>query len=177
MDTARSPATGPRRYSRHELVTARQPSGTPKGDNCLQGGHAYRIPPGITRADLPDHRSDATNHLKIGARSFDAIDMALLRTSVISTSGLDDTDLVAGPVARRSVGRLQRQLDVLEIERDCLRKALIDAGYSLKVEPIAKYAAEVSRRGPARVPRTPASGTCLRLLLRRSRSAQRPFPE
>jgi hypothetical protein len=103
--------------------------------------------------------------------------MALLRTSVTAPSGFDDTDLVAGPIARRSVGRLQRRLDVLEIERDCLREALIDAGYSLNVEPIAKYAAEASRRGPARAPRTAASGTCLRLLLRKSRSATRDFPE
>jgi hypothetical protein len=103
--------------------------------------------------------------------------MALMRTSVTAPRKLDDADIIVGPVARRSVGRLQRRLDVLEIERDCLREALIDAGYSLKVEPIAKYAAEASRRGSARAPRSAGSSGCLRLLLRKSRSAPRTFPE
>jgi hypothetical protein len=102
--------------------------------------------------------------------------MALLQSSVTAPSGFDELDVIAGPVARRSVGRLQRRLDMLEIERDCLREALTDAGYSLKVEPIAKYAAEASRRGPAKAPRAAGSGACLRLLLRKSRSAPQAFP-
>jgi hypothetical protein len=119
--------------------------------------------------------SGGKNRLKIRVQSHDATDMPLLRISGAVAGGFDDTH-VDGTVAKRSVQMLQRQLDILEIERDCLREALIDAGYSLKVEPIAKYAFEASRRGPTRVWRRRGSGSCRRLLRRSSRSETQATP-
>ncbi len=42
------------------------------------------------------------------------------------------------------VERLMAEIDHLSRERDSLRKVLIDAGFSLRAERIARYAEEVS---------------------------------
>jgi hypothetical protein len=103
--------------------------------------------------------------------------MALLRISGADAGRFEDKHIVDGTVARRSVGRLQTRLDALEIERDCLREALIDAGYSLKIESIAKYASEAARRGPQTVSSRRGSGTCRRLLRLRTRSEAQVTPD
>jgi hypothetical protein len=50
--------------------------------------------------------------------------------------------LEAGQVVTISVGELLRHVEILERECECLRAALIDAGYSLRAERIARYASE-----------------------------------
>jgi hypothetical protein len=49
--------------------------------------------------------------------------------------------------ADRVVDHLYAELETLRRERDCLRSALVDAGFSLRAEQIARYADRASIQG------------------------------
>lgn len=96
--------------------------------------------------------------------------MTLVNPPRIAEPGPDGRRLLDRPLATCSMEQLRRRLAALEIERDSLRAALVDAGFSLKVAPIERYAAQVGRYGAHRVSGTAARGPCARVERRTHRS-------
>ena len=93
----------------------------------------------------------STSVLKYWADSFDNSSMVLLDLSSQTTDEDRDSapiDLEHTPIdmeqSNRIMGQLFTEIEHLRRERDCLRSALADAGFSLRVETIARCAHQAS---------------------------------
>jgi len=66
--------------------------------------------------------------------------MVLLHPSAQAADEDRDSTPIDMEQGHRIVGQLFMEIENLRRERDCLRSALVDAGFSLRVERIAHYA-------------------------------------
>jgi hypothetical protein len=73
--------------------------------------------------------------------------MVLLHPSAqLDGEDLDTQSLRNDGRGNRVVEQLVAEIEKLSRERDCLRVALVDAGFSLRVDRIAQYSSDVSVR-------------------------------
>ena len=70
--------------------------------------------------------------------------MALLQLSAQAPAEEQDSNAGGAEHGDRITDQLFAEIEHLRRERDCLRSALVDAGFSLRVERIACYADEAS---------------------------------
>lgn len=78
--------------------------------------------------------------LKCRADCLDDCSMALQQLSAQTADEDHDSTPIDVEHGNRIVGQLFTEIENLRRERDCLRSALVDAGFSLRVERIACYA-------------------------------------
>lgn len=97
---------------------------------------------GIRDVELP-------SALKYWVDCIDDSLMVLLHLSTQTAAEDRDSTSIDLEQVDRMVGQLLTEIESLRRERDCLRSALVDAGFSLRAVRIAHYANEASAQPQA----------------------------
>jgi hypothetical protein len=100
----------------------------------------FRIAPSVTPVAW-------ASVLKCCADCLDDSSMVLIHRSAQAAAVDRDSTAIDMEHVNQIVGQLFTEIEDLRAERDCLRSALVDAGFSIRAERIAHYAHR-SRKGP-----------------------------